>query len=193
MQNNKPVLPWKTLSSSMALSEKWFRVRKDVVQLPSGKIVDDYFVWEAPHIVLAIPVTAEGKFVLVKQYRHGIGEIMYQFPAGAVDNGESLAQAARREMEEEAGFVSEKLIHLGTNAPYASKVTSVEDMFLAPDATDRGHRNYDEQEESEVVLLSKDALLELIDSKKIQMAGTLLAATFLALRYLEKTEKDKPA
>mgnify|MGYP003781671167 CR=1 FL=1 len=81
--NQSQIYPWKTLSSTMALNEKWFPVRKDVVQLPSGKIVNDFFVWESPHIVVAVPLTKNGEFVLVQQYRHGINSTDYQFPAGA--------------------------------------------------------------------------------------------------------------
>lgn len=178
------VKPWKTLSSSIALDQKWFPVRKDIVRLPSGKIVDDYFVWESPHIAKVVPVTPDGKFVLVRQYRHAIGKIMHQFPAGAVDEGESLEAAARRELEEETGYACTELIHLGTGAPYATKMTGVVDIFLALNAEPTARKHYDEQEESEVVLKTADGLLAVIDGDNFQQMD-LFAATFLALRYLK--------
>ncbi len=187
---NKPdnasdtVRPWKTISSSLALDEKWFRVRKDVVQLPSGKIVDDYFVWESPHIVKVIPVTPDGKFVVVRQYRHAVGKITHQFPAGAVDKGETLEQGARRELEEETGYTAAEIIHLGTGAPYATKITGLMDVYLAPNAALNGHRHYDEQEETEVVTMTADELLNLFNAPDLQQMD-FFAATFLALRYLK--------
>lgn len=181
---NDEIKPWKTLSSSVALNEKWFPVRKDVVQLPSGKIVDDYFVWESPHIAKVVPVTPDGQFVLVRQYRHALGKITHQFPAGAVDEGESLGSAARRELEEETGYISDKLIHLGAGAPYATKITGTVDIFLASDATPTGKKHYDEQEESEVVFKTPDELLALLDRDELQQMD-LFAATFLALRHLK--------
>lgn len=115
-------------------------VRKDTVQLPSGKIVDDYFVWESPHIVEVVPVTPNGKCVLVRQDRHGIGKLTHQFPAGAVDEGESLETAACRELEEETGYLGNQLIHLGTTAPYPTKMTGVVDIFLSLDTTPTGKK-----------------------------------------------------
>lgn len=154
MSKPKPnsVRPWETIASSRALEEKWFPVRKDVVRLPSGKIVDDYFVWESPRIVTVIPVTPEGKFVLVRQYRHAIGKLLHQFPAGAVDKGEELVAAAKRELEEETGYVCRELVHLATLAPYATKMTGTEDVYIGLDATPSGKQHYDEQEESESVV-----------------------------------------
>jgi ADP-ribose pyrophosphatase len=182
---SSPVRPWKLLSSSTALDEKWFPVRKDVVQLPSGKIVDDYFVWEAPHIVDVVPVTPDGSFVLVRQYRHAMGKIMVQFPAGAQDKGETPEQAAARELEEETGYRCRKLVQLGTTAPYVTKMTGTNSIFIALDATPTGTAHYDEQEESEVVIKTLDELFTLIDSKKL-IHAQLPANLLLALRYLRK-------
>lgn len=180
---DNPVRPWKLISSSRALDEKWFPVRKDTVQLPSGKIVDDYFIWEGPHIVAVVAITPEGKFVLVRQYRHAVGKILYQFPAGAIDKNETPEAAARRELEEESGYVAKKLIHLCQVAPYATKITPVEDIFLAMDATPTGVQHYDEQEESEVVLLSKDELLKLLATEET-VSSLVPTGLLFALRHL---------
>jgi len=179
------VQPWKKISSSKALEEKWFPVRKDVVELPSGKVVDDYFVWESPRIVTVIPVTPEGKFVLVRQYRHAIGKVLHQFPAGAADEGEELAAAAKRELEEETGYLCRELVHLATLAPYATKMTGTEDVFIGLDATPSGRQHYDEQEESESAVKTLEELFALIRNEEVTMTQ-LPAGLLLALRYLKK-------
>jgi NADH pyrophosphatase NudC (nudix superfamily) len=181
----KPVRPWKLLSSSVALDEKWFPVRKDRVELPSGKIIDDYFIWESPHIVAVVAITPEGKIVVVRQYRHAIGEIKHQLPAGAADKGETLEEAAQRELEEESGYITSKpLIHLGSFSQYPTKLSGREDIYLALDVTHSGHQHYDEQEESEVILMTKDEVWQLLETDQTHILG-FTAGFLYALRYLE--------
>lgn len=180
----KNVTPWKILSSTTALDSKWMPIRKDVVQLPSGRVVEDYFVWESPHIVQVIPVTPEGKFILVRQYRHAVGQILHQFPAGAVDNGETSAEAALRELREETGYSSEKIVRLSTMTPYGTKMSGLEDVFIALDATFTKEPEYDDQEESEVIVVEPKEVLALLDSNELQSATTF-AGIALAFRYLK--------
>jgi ADP-ribose pyrophosphatase len=179
------VTPWKIISSKLALPEKWFTVRRDIVELPSGRQVDDYFVWEAPHIVMTVPVTAEGNVIIVRQYRHAIKTITYQFPAGAVDKGETNEQAAQRELEEEAGFQAESLTHLGCVASYATKVTGTMDIYLARNAVAGGQRHEDDMEETEVFEITPDELRELLSTHDIQQAD-FVAAAYMAFNELSK-------
>lgn len=178
------VQPWKLLSSATALNEKWFPVRKDTVQLPSGKVVDDYFVWESPHIVSVIPVTTDGKLVLVQQYRHGVGQVLHQFPAGAVDKGEAAEEAAHRELLEETGYTCSKLVHLASLSPYATKMTGLDDAYIALDVVSTGDPKYDEQEESLVSVMSIEEVLDHIATQEVIMTN-LPAHLLLALRYLK--------
>jgi len=180
------VKPWKLISSVPALEEKWFPVRKDTVELPSGRIVEDYFVWEAPHIVKVIPITKDGKFVVCRQYRHALAKILTQFPAGAVDKGEALEQGARRELQEETGYTCNELVHLGSFAPYATKMTGITDIFLAQNATPNGEPQYDDQEETEVCLMTAAEIWKLIGQKEPHMID-LPAALALAEHYLQST------
>jgi 8-oxo-dGTP pyrophosphatase MutT (NUDIX family) len=179
------IQPWKLLSSTTALDEKWFPVRKDAVQLPTGKVVDDYFVWESPHIVSIVAVTPDEKLVLVQQYRHAVGKVLYQFPAGAVDAGETAEAAAHRELLEETGFTCRKLVHLATLSPYATKMSGLDDAFIALDVTPVGDPKYDEQEESLVSVMGVDEVLTLIATQEVMMTQ-LPAHLLLALRYLKR-------
>jgi 8-oxo-dGTP pyrophosphatase MutT (NUDIX family) len=77
-----------------------FRVEVNRITLPRGREHDVAIVRHAPSVVL-IPVRDDGRVVLVRQYRHSIGREMWELPAGSVDPGESIADAAARECEEE--------------------------------------------------------------------------------------------
>lgn len=155
-------------------------MRKDTVKLPSGKVLDDYFVWESPDIAVVAPFTADGKFVLCQQYRHAINKILYQLPAGAVDKNETPAQAAARELEEETGYVSHDITFLKTVSVYCTKITGLSHLFLAKNAVPEGVKHEDEMEPTRVVVKTPEEVWELITNESVQVADSLIAA-FLAL------------
>jgi ADP-ribose pyrophosphatase len=189
INNNKdpsqqsPVKPWKTLSTSVALDEKWFPVRKDVVRLPNGKVVEDYFVWKSPDIAFVAPFTSDGKFIICEQYRQAIDKVMLQFPAGGIDKGETPEQAALREMEEEAGYKSSEIKLLATVAPYPTKVECLNYLFLATNACLEGFKHEDEMEESRVIEMMPAELRAHLHDGSIQVAGSVSLA-LLALEEL---------
>lgn len=178
------IKPWKTLSSSVALNEKWFTVRKDTIELPSGKVIDDYFVWLSPSIAVAIPYTSDGKFVICQQYRHAAGKIMYQFPAGAVDKNETNEEAARRELVEETGYTSDDFEHLVDTAAYATKLTGWQHVYLARNAKLTQEPHNDVNEPTKVLLVSPKELMDLIVTNQFQLPESL-AGALLAFRALK--------
>lgn len=76
-------------------------VREDL-RMPDGYQCDWYYV-DTPPSVLIVPVTADGTMIMVRQWRHNLKRHTLEFPAGAVDDGEPLKDAAARELEEETG------------------------------------------------------------------------------------------
>lgn len=182
-QDNIEIKPWKVLSTRMVLSERWFPVRKDEVELPSGQIVNDYFVWESPTIATMVPVTEDGKFVICEQYRHGVGKNMYQFPAGGVNMDESPEAAAKREMEEETGYTSDDVTFLARYAAYPTKMSGYHHLFLAKNSKLTGVKQEDENEPTRVSLITPQELQYLIKNGKFEV-GDSLAAALLALREL---------
>jgi ADP-ribose pyrophosphatase len=177
------VKAWEILSSSPALDEPWMKIRKDTVKLPSGKILHDYFLWESPNIATIVPLTPDNHFVLCRQYRHAVGKIMLQFPAGAIEVGETPAQAAGRELKEETGYAAPLLEPLGVISAYATKLTGWTHLFLARDARPEGVRRHDPEEPTEVVLKTPAELWALIDRGEFQSPDALSAA-MLAMRKL---------
>ena len=161
-------LKWKTLSSEYLFNDQWFKVRKEKCKTPSGKIVDPYYVYEFPTWVGAVPVTSDGKIVMVRQYRHALGETIIEIPGGCVDETDkNPEEAVARELLEETGYSFTSYEYLGRISPNPSTNTNVLHMFLAKGGQKVAMQKLDENEEIEVVLLSMDELKQLLREHKI--------------------------
>lgn len=95
---------------------KVFEVDRDEVRLPHGRTVKMDVV-RHPKSVVLIPVPEPGQVILIRQYRHAVGQWLWEFPAGSVDPGESPEQAARRECHEEVGLVPATIVRLAALYP----------------------------------------------------------------------------
>lgn len=161
-------MKWKTLSSTYLFNDRWFKVRKEICETPAGKIVDPYYVYEFPTWVGAVPVTEEGKIVMVRQYRHALGETIVEIPGGCVDDTDKNFQdAIARELLEETGYSFSSYEYLGKISPNPSTNTNLLHMFLAKGGKKVAEQLLDENEEIEVVLLSIDELKILLRENKI--------------------------
>lgn len=161
-------MKWQTLTSEYLFNDRWFKVRKEKCKTPGGKIVDPYYVYEFPAWVGVVPVTEEGRIVMIKQYRHAIGEVCIEIPGGCVDDTDKDFQtAAARELLEETGYTFPVYDYLGKISPNPSTNTNFLHMFLARGGKKIAQQKLDANEEIEIVLLSIDELKALVRENKI--------------------------
>ena len=161
-------LKWKTLSSEYLFNDRWFKVRKDRCETPGGKNVDPYYVYEFSTWVGAVPVTEDGKIVMVRQYRHALGETIIEIPGGCVDDTDkNFQEAIARELLEETGYTFSSYEYLGKISPNPSTNTNLLHMFLATGGKKITEQALDENEEIEIVLLTIDELKQLLRENKI--------------------------
>ena len=125
--------PWKLLKTEYLVDAPWLKVAKETCELPNGKVIDDFYTLWQPDWVLILARTAEGKWVMTEQYRHGTGKIALEFPAGIIDKGETPEQAAIRELQEECGYGSAHL------APKSAQNDTIKYLGAFPINPDR-HR-----------------------------------------------------
>jgi ADP-ribose pyrophosphatase len=102
----------KLLSSQQVYQGRAVKLRIDTVEKPSGRVTTREVV-EHSDCVVIIPVDAEGNLLLVRQFRHAIGKELLELPAGGINPGESPEEAARRELQEETGYLPQQLKRLG--------------------------------------------------------------------------------
>lgn len=133
-----------TLSEEKAYHTRVFDVKAKHCSAENG-LKGDYFVIDAPEWVVTIPVK-DGDFLLVRQWRHGAGRILTEFPGGVIEPGEDPAEAARRETEEETGHRIGKLTFLGTVSPNPALFTNRFHVYLAEDLIPVGEQKLDEDE-----------------------------------------------
>jgi ADP-ribose pyrophosphatase len=180
------IQPWKILNSQLVFDNPWCKVRQDEVKLPNGIVINDFFLNIRPDIVLTLAVTPHREIVFVRQYRHGVGEILLELPGGSFNSQRENSQsAAARELEEETGYVSEQMIHLATLYDNPVKDTNEIHLFLAENAHPSGKQQLDATEDVEIVLVPVEEVLTKISTGEICVCGTI-AALFLGLNFLSQ-------
>jgi len=179
-------LEWKTLSSEYIYKSDWLTARKDTCETPSGKIVDAYYVLEYNDWVNCVAVTADGRIVMVRQFRQGIGKTVLEIPGGTMDDTDPNPEfAMRRELLEETGYDFEKLIPLGAVAPNPASSNNLTHMFLATGGRKVQDQDLDENEEIEVVLMDLEDVETLIKENKI-LQSLHVTCLFYALLKLKE-------
>ncbi|MBL7796445.1 MAG: NUDIX hydrolase [Saprospiraceae bacterium] len=142
----------------------YMTLREDSVRLPNGARIPDYFVFEYPDWVSVLAVTTERQFVLIRQYRHGIGQVHFELPAGVVDPGEPLLESARRELLEETGYGGGDWQLLLRACANPGTHTNWCHIFLATGVERLETQQLDHTEEISVHLLAPDEVLAMLRS-----------------------------
>ncbi len=179
---------WKTIASEYLFRDLWFKVRKDTCERPDGKIVSPYYVYEFPTWVTAVAITRDGRFVFEKQYRHALGETIFEIPGGCVDPGdESLEAALARELKEETGYVFDNLEYLGKTSANPSTHNNWMHFFLATGGVADASPQLDDFEDIEVHLLSLEEVKRMLKQKEIVQAMHVTALMYALEKLGELT------
>jgi 8-oxo-dGTP pyrophosphatase MutT (NUDIX family) len=122
---------WKILESTYTYRDQWLAVRSETVLLPNGQTLKPFHTVEGPDSVNIVAISRDGNIVLVEQYRHPIGRVMLELPAGHVDSGEDSKAAAQRELLEETGYGQGQWHDLGILYPLSSRFSAQVRGWLA--------------------------------------------------------------
>lgn len=174
------ITPWKILESR----HPYPKFRMDTCELPSGRIFKP-FVFEFGAWANVLAITKNNEAVLVKQYRHGVREVLLELPGGVVDDGENPLEGAKRELMEETGYSSGNIIEVGRIYPNPAIQHNTLYCYLALDAELTGGQHLDDTEEIEVHLVPLEELIEIAKSGKF-MHALNVAVLFQALAYLKR-------
>lgn len=158
---------WKVLESEYLHKEQWLTLRKEKCELPNGKIIPAYYILEYPTWVNAFAVTEDNKVILVRQYRHALGQVGIEVPGGVADEGETPEEACRRELLEETGYQFDEFHYLGKICANPATTTNYTHMYLATGGKKVAEQQLDDTEEVEVLFHSIDEVKELVQQNRI--------------------------
>ena len=176
---------WKLLQSKMVINHHYCKVRRDEIELPNGKVIDDFFVHIKPDIAFVLAITPNQEIIFVRQYRHAMEDFFIELPAGGFNSEkENPEAAALRELEEETGYVPQSITKIATlyNAP--SKDTNQIHLFVGENAVKVSEQNLDITEEIEVLLIPINEVLSKIEKGEISVVSSV-AALFIGINYLK--------
>lgn len=154
---------WEKLDSEYLFQDRWLTVRKDTVKLPNGPVVPSYYVLEYPDWISVIGITKKQEFVLVKQYRHGIGKVGYELCGGMADPEDvSPLETAKREMLEETGYGNGKWEEWMVVSANPSILSNLTYCYLATELELVSEQKLDETEQLSVHLFSLEEVKEML-------------------------------
>jgi ADP-ribose pyrophosphatase len=159
--------PWPRHASRYAPSLLLFRPRWDLMENPRTGARLERLVLEAPEWVNVVARTIAGKFVLVRQFRFGIGRVTTELPGGLIDSGETPRAAAERELIEETGYLAAQWSSLGYVEPNPAIHDNRCRQFLAEACTRVMAQALDPGEDIQVVELSEDEVRDAVRSGEI--------------------------
>ncbi|WP_019154383.1 NUDIX domain-containing protein [Robertmurraya massiliosenegalensis] len=172
----------KTIKTEPIFSGRIIRVQVDEVQLPNGKTSTREIV-KHPGAVAILPITDDGKIVMVEQYRKPMDKVLVEVPAGKLEKGEEPAYTAERELEEETGYECQSLewlISFYTSPGFADEIVH---LYVAKGLTKKENAaSLDEDEFVNVLEVTLEEAIELVKEQRIYDAKTAYAIQYLQLQ-----------
>ena len=179
-------LAWEEVSCEHIVSDEWIDIRKCAFRFPDGSVFEPFYSYSRRNYVVIVATDTDGKYLCVRQFRQGIREVTTEFVAGGiersdgkqyggVDNAEDALSAAKRELAEETGYVSDEwrsLLKIPSNATIADNYAYI---FEAKNCRKAGSQSLDETEFLNVKKYSADEISSLIRDGKFQQSMHVLA------------------
>lgn len=132
MNPNDDLPIWTIDNSEYIVNDRFLKLRADSCTTPRGGKVDNYYVLELSDWVNCIAIDEDDNVIMLRHYRHGVRKYLMEFIGGGIEITDvSPEVAAKRELEEEAGYTGGTLYHAGTSYPNPANHTNKVHTFLA--------------------------------------------------------------
>ncbi|MBQ6468896.1 MAG: NUDIX hydrolase [Lachnospiraceae bacterium] len=196
-------LQWQEVNTEHIVKDEWIDFRKSVYRFPDGAEIGPFYTYSRRDYVVIVALDENGRYICVRQFRQGIREVTTEFPAGGLertdgrqyrdsaagssaccdpgtdsspDNAvENALEAAKRELLEETGYISEKWAHLITIPSNATISDNYAHVYLAENCRKIASQTLDDTEFLNVVLHSEEDIGKMIRFGRFQQSVHVMA------------------
>jgi len=184
MNSNKN---WKLISRDKVYDgSPYIKIYKDTIKLPNNKIIDDYHRIEVNNAVMLLIENDKKELLVYNEYRHGIADVSYTFPAGGIENNESIEAASEREVMEELGYKFNNIKLLKKYIVSGSYMFSELNMVAIKSIKKISEPKEIDIENPEIIWLSKKSVKEALFNDKFKGLTYATAALIWLLYENEK-------
>jgi ADP-ribose pyrophosphatase len=180
--------PWKTLKREVIQENPWSSFYHDIFETADGKRGDYYYMRTPVGSVLVVPLLADGRLVLHREYRYLFDRVSLEFPSGGIKLDQTPTQAALAELEEETGYQAKSIKKIQEVAPANGMFLEYTHVFFAQDLT-KTQMNPDEFERFEIVLMTPEEVDRAIKEGEIwdgfSLSGWLLVRNLVLQQRLK--------
>lgn len=155
----------------------FLHANRDVIRLPDGKETAREYLLH-PGAVMIIPLLADRRVVMERQWRYPLSRAFIEFPAGKIDEGEAPVATCSRELREETGYVASRLTFVATINNAISYSNEHIDLYLAEDLIE-GERKLDDGEFLDVFTVPATQVLDWVRDGTITDVKTIIGAFWL--------------
>jgi ADP-ribose diphosphatase len=174
---------WEILSSEYVVESPWYRLRRDACRLPDGTVVESYYVREHAGFSVTFAITPRNEVVFTRQYKHGFGDFVLELPGGMLEPDEDAVSCARRELEEETGYVAAQFERIAEFITDPTSSTGRFSLFIARDAVPEGSADPENTEAIDTVLVPMHNVLDQVRNRHVR-AQSQVASIYTALDHL---------
>ena len=186
MSDERKDLVWEEVETEHILQDEWIDFRRGTYRFPDGAVVGPFYSFSRRDYAVIVATDEEGRYICVRQYRHGIRKVTTEFPAGGLERtdgkdygpkegAEDALEAAKRELLEETGYVSDHWKHLITVPAYATIADNYAFIYAAENCRKVGGQSLDETEFLNVALYTPAELEERIRDGRFEQAVHIMA------------------
>lgn len=178
--------PWEVLKNDLIYEAlPWIKLSVQQVRLPSGKVVDSFHRVKMPEYAVVVARTSDGRIIMERQYKHGVGKVSLTLPGGLIEPGEEPIAAGRRELVEETGYSADNWQSLGSFAANANYGCGKAHIFTAENAMKAHEPNSGDLEDIEIILIQPEDVLRAFCNGEIVVLSAAAAIAMATNPFLD--------